>query len=105
VQPLYVAFDAALAALSLRSIAVLRGRAPWTSLGWTGTAGYCAAAIVEFSSDPFHRAAALLAYAFLLFLTVAFVVAGVRDEPQAEPLLWPTRIGLTRAEKRAQRNA
>ena len=102
-QPLYLAFDAALTALSLRSMAVLRARAPWTSLGWAGTVGYCVAAIVEFGTDPPIRAAALVAYGFLLLLTVAFVVAGVRDEPQAEPLLWPTRVGPTRAEKRASR--
>ena len=102
-QPLYLAFDAALAGLSLRSIAVLRTRAPWTSLGWAGTVGYCAAAIFEFSADPPVHAAALVAYGFLLLLTVAFVVAGVRDEPQAEPLLWPMRVGQTRAEKRAPR--
>ncbi len=102
-QPLYLAFDAALAALSLRSLAVLGPRAPWTSVGWIGTAGYCAAAIVEFSSDPLHRLAGSIAFGFLLLLTAAFVVAGVRDEPQAEPLLWPVRVGKTRAEKRAQR--
>jgi hypothetical protein len=36
----------------------------------------------------------------LLVLTVAFVVAGVRDERQAEPWWWPTHTGPTRAEKR-----
>jgi hypothetical protein len=102
-EPLYVAFDVALAALSARSIAVLRGAAPWTSAGWAGTLGYCAAAAVEFSSDTLHRPAAYVAYFFLLTLTVAFVVAGVRDERQAEPWWWPTHPGPTRAEKRAPR--
>jgi hypothetical protein len=99
VQPLYVAFDAALAVLSVRSIVVLRARAPWTSAGWAGTLGYCIAAVVEFSNEETHRPAALIAYAFLLALAIAFVVAGVRDEPQAEPWWWPTHVGPTRAER------
>ena len=96
----FIAFDIVLAALSLRSIAVLRTRAPWTSAGWAGTLAYCVAAVVEFSNEALHRPAALIAYAFLFALTVAFVIAGVRDEPQAEPWWWPTRAGLTRAERR-----
>jgi len=102
VQPLYVAFDVALAVLSVRSVAVLRTAAPWTSAGWAGTLGYCIAAAVEFSSESEHQIAAYVAYAFLLVLTVAFVVAGVRDERQAEPWWWPTHAGPTRAEKRAR---
>jgi hypothetical protein len=101
VQPLYVAFDVALAALSVRSIAVLRGAAPWTSAGWAGTLGYCIAAAIEFGSASEHQIAAYVAYFFLLVLTVAFVVAGVRDERQAEPWWWPTHAGPTRAEKHA----
>jgi hypothetical protein len=103
-QPAYVAFDVALAVLSLRSIAVLRARAPWTSGGWAATLGYCIAAAVEFSNETLHQPAAYIAYAFLLLLTIAFVVAGVRDEPQAEPWWWPTHVGPTRAEKRATRH-
>jgi len=102
VQPLYVAFDVALAVLSVRSVAVLRTAAPWTSAGWAGTLGYCIAAAVESSSESEHQIAASVAYAFLLVLTVAFVVAGVRDERQAEPWWWPTHTGPTRAEKRAR---
>ncbi len=101
-QPLYVAFDVALAALSVRSVAVLRTAAPWTSAGWAGTLGYCIAAAVEFSREGEQRIAAYVAYFFLLVLTVAFVVAGVRDERQAEPWWWPTHAGPTRAEKRAK---
>jgi hypothetical protein len=102
VQPLYVAFDVALAALSVRSVVVLRSASPWTSAGWAATIGYCVAAAVEFSSEPEQRIAAYVAYAFLLALTVAFVIAGVRDERQAEPWWWPTHPGPTRAEKRAK---
>jgi hypothetical protein len=101
-QPLYVAFDVALAALSVRSVAVLRTAAPWTSAGWAGTLGYCIAAAIEFSGEGETRIAAYVAYFFLLVLTVAFVVAGVRDERQAEPWWWPTHTGPTRAEKRAR---
>ena len=103
-QPVFVAFDVALAVLSFRSIAVLRARAPWTSVGWTGTLGYCAAAVVEFSSDVAHQPAALVAYAFIALLAIAFVIAGVRDEPQAEPWWWPSHAGPTRAERRAGMN-
>jgi hypothetical protein len=99
----YVVFDAALAALSLRSIAVLRARAPWTSGGWAGTLGYGIAAVVEYSNESLHQPAAYVAYAFLLLLTIAFVIAGIRDEPQAEPWWWPTHVGQTRAEKRTPR--
>ena len=96
----FIAFDIVLAALSLRSIAVLRTRAPWTSAGWGLTFGYAVAAVVEFGGPALHRPASIVAYAFLFALTVAFVIAGVRDEPQAEPWWWPTRAGLTRAERR-----
>jgi hypothetical protein len=42
----------------------------------------------------------LVAEGFFMLLAAAFIVAVVRDEPQAEPLLWPSRVGLTRAQKR-----
>jgi hypothetical protein len=101
VQPAFVAVDIALAALSVRSIVALRGVAPWTSTGWAGTLGYCFAAGVEYGDDALHRPAALVAYAFLLLLAIAFVIAGIRDERQAEPWWWPTRPGPTRAERRS----
>ena len=100
-QPLYVAFDVALAVLSMRSLVILRAAAPWTSAGWAGTFGYCIAAVLEFSGSAAHATAALVAYAFLVALAIAFVVAGVRDEPQAEPWWWPTHVGPTRAQKRS----
>jgi hypothetical protein len=100
VQPAFVVFDVALAALSLRSIVVLRSAAPWTSIGWAGTVGYGIAAACEYSSDALHTPGAIAAYAFIVILAVAFVIAGVRDEPQAEPWWWPTHVGPTRAEKR-----
>jgi hypothetical protein len=101
VQPFFVAFDTAIAALSLRSIAALGRRAPWTSAGWAGTIGWALASIVEFSAPSVHAVAAAVAYGFVVVLAIAFAVAGVRDEPQAEPWWWPTHAGETRAEKRA----
>ena len=98
--PFFIVFDLALAVLSVRSIAVLRDRAPWTSAGWAGTFGYSIAAAIEFSNAALHQPASIAAYVFLFTLAVAFVIAGVRDEPQAEPWWWPSRIGQTRAERR-----
>lgn len=89
----------ALTALSLRSVGVLRTRSPWTSLGWAATVGYCAAASFELRG-PSHHLAQAVAYGFLAVLIAGFVVAGVRDEPQAEPWYWPAGPGKTRAEKR-----
>ena len=96
----YVAFDAAVGLLALRSLMVLRTRAPLTSVGWVATAGYCAAATWRYAHDGAQGFAMVLAGGFFAVLAVAFVIAVVRDEPQAEPLLWPTRVGLTRAQKR-----
>ncbi len=87
--------------MSLRSLAILRTRAPWTSAGWFWTLGYCVAAAIEFSGATELPAAAYAGYACLALLTIAFIVAGVRDEPQAEPWWWPRRLGATRAEKRS----
>jgi len=88
-------------ALALRSAVVLRGGSPWTSMGWLATAAYFAfelAAVARRAPTPFH-----LEYALLAALTLAFVVAGVRDERQAEPWWWPARAGLTGRERRASR--
>ena len=93
----FVAVDIALAILSLRSIWVARLRAPWTSAGWAGTFAYCIAAAIEFSSERAHQIASIVGYVFLIVLAAAFVIAGIRDEPQAEPWWWPSRVGRTRA--------
>jgi hypothetical protein len=100
VNLLYVVFDVAVLVIALRSLAVLGLRAPWTSIGWLATAGYFAAAAWRYAHASPQREAMLVAQGFFVLLAAAFIVAVVRDEPQAEPLLWPSRVGLTRAEKR-----
>ena len=99
-NPIFAVLEILLAALSARSIVILGVRAPWTSVGWIGTLGYCIAAAVEYSGAPMRSVWAAASYLCLVALTIAFVVAGVRDEPQAEPWWWPKRIGPTRAQRR-----
>lgn len=99
-NPAYVAFDAAVVVLSLRALAVLGTRAPWTSLGWLATVGYFSAAGWRYAHDRSQPGVVLFAWGCFMLLAAAFIVAVWRDEPQAEPLLWPTRVGLTRAQKR-----
>jgi len=85
-------------ALSLKSIVVLGRAAPWTSLGWLLTIVYFLEVIVKTSVVPALPAYA--EYAILALLAIAFVIAGVRDEPQAEPWWWPNHLGSTRAQAR-----
>jgi hypothetical protein len=100
VNPIYVAIDVAVVILALRSLMVLGRRAPWTSLGWSATVGYFGAAAWRYAHTGPQREVMLAAEGCFVVLAAAFLVAVVRDEPQAEPLMWPSRIGLTRAEKR-----
>lgn len=99
-HPVFAIFELLLAALSARSIVILGVRAPWTTAGWIGTLGYCIAAAVEYSGAAMRPMWAAASYLCLVALTAAFVVAGVRDEPQAEPWWWPKRVGRTRAQRR-----
>jgi hypothetical protein len=100
VNPIFAILGIVLVVLSARSIVILGLRAPWTCAGWIGTIGYCIAAAVEYSGAAMRPMWAAVSYLCLAVLTAAFVVAGVRDEPQAEPWWWPTRIGPTRAQRR-----
>lgn len=85
-------------ALSAKSIIILGTAAPWTSAGWWLTIVYLVAVIGKAGFGyvpPWHAE-----YVVLAALTVAFLIAGVRDERQAEPWWWPTRRGDNRADKR-----
>jgi hypothetical protein len=88
-------------ALSLASARVLGARSAWTIAGWLATLAYFA--IAGFDAIRARPAVAHLDTIALVFLTISFVIAGVRDEPQAEPWWWPRRSGPTGAERRAAR--
>ena len=80
---------AALAILGLRSIAALhQARSPWTLTGWVLSTAYCVFAVVRLAfgvpAAPWH-----VEYVDLAIMAGAFVVAGFRREPQAEPWWWP----------------
>ena len=102
INPIFVVFDLAVAVLAVRSAQLLLRyrRSPFSLLGWALTAGYGAASALEFASPALHQRAGQVAYGFLIALATAFIIGAVRDEPQAEPLLWPLRLGPTRAERR-----
>jgi hypothetical protein len=96
----YVVFDGAVCVLALRSLSLLRRHAPWSSAAWAATAVSAGAAAFRYLSDGPAPVPMLVAEVFFALLTVGFIVGAVRDEPQAEPLLWPVRVGLTRAQRR-----
>jgi hypothetical protein len=91
----YVVFDAAVGVVALRSLAVIGRRAPWTSAGWSATLVAAGAAVAKYAQNGPQSAAFAVAEVAFGVLT-----AFVRDEPQAEPLLWPVRLGATRAQRR-----
>jgi hypothetical protein len=97
----YVAIDVAVSVLAIRSLIVLaRVHAPFTSAGWTATLGYFGTAAWRYAHDGPQPGLMLFAQGCFIVLAAAFLIAVVRDEPQAEPLIWPKRVGLTRAQKR-----
>lgn len=100
VNPLFVLFDLAVVVLAVRSLRLVAGQATCTTVGWLFVAGYGAAGAIKFSTPPLHQATSWAMTACLVGMAAAFVAAGVRDEPQAEPLLWPQRLGRTRAQRR-----
>jgi hypothetical protein len=103
VNPLFVLVDLAVVVVAVRSLRLVAGRAACTTIGWVFVVGYGAAGAVKFSTPPLHQAAGIAMTACLVGMAAAFVAAGVRDEPQAEPLLWPQRLGRTRAQRRNAR--
>ncbi len=84
-----VALLVALAAVGLKSLAVLGGRSPWTSMGWWATLVYCIMTVDELVRRT--HLAWHLPYWCLGALAVAFAVAGVQHEAQADPWWWPRR--------------
>ncbi len=96
----YVVFDVLVGLLAVRSLLVLGTRAPWTSVGWLATVGYFASAAWRYAHEGPQRGVLVLSGVLFVVLAAAFIIAVIRDEPQAEPLLWPSRVGLTRAQKR-----
>jgi len=95
----------ALGVLSAQSLRYTWKASPWSSVGWAATVVYCLNDLVRVF-DPaagFFTLIPHLDYAMLIVLTIAFVVAGVRDEAQAEPWYRPTHRGQTRSE-RTRRN-
>jgi hypothetical protein len=97
---IWLVLCAAGTALSCKSVIVLGTRSRWTQVGWAATAGYF---IIAGGKAATGTAFAHVDYGALALLTVAFVVAGMRDEPQAEPWWWPTHAGPTGRERRERR--
>jgi hypothetical protein len=93
----YVVVLALLTVLSIRTMIVLGGAAPWTSLGWLFTVGYDVSESYKILTRivlPAH-----FPYLMLGALAIAFTVAGLRDEPQGEPWWWPRVRGARRADR------
>lgn len=85
----FVALLVALAVVSFKSLAVVGAHSPWTSMGWWTTAVYCAMTVDELVRHT--HIAWHLPYWDLGVMAAAFVVAGLRREPQADPWWWPAR--------------
>jgi hypothetical protein len=97
--PFNLAIDAFGLILSVRSIFILQRGSPWMSAGWAVAAVY----FITLFLHNLKGSATLGApgeYALVLAVAVVWIVAVVRDEPQAEPWWWPRYRAQTRAEKR-----
>ena len=84
--------------VSLLSARLAGGKSPYTRWGWFCTAIY---ALYVLASRPGSFLPLHGEYVFLILLSIAFVVASIKDEAQPEPWWWPTKLGLTRAERSA----
>jgi hypothetical protein len=87
-----------LCALSCKSLFTLGRASAWTSIGWLASLLYGGVAAYEIGTR--HEFQPFIPYGLLAVMTLAFVIAGVRDEVQAEPWYWPSGTGKTRAERR-----
>jgi hypothetical protein len=99
-NPAYVVFDGLVCVLAVRSLVVLGSGSRWTSAAWGATFIAAGAAAIRYAAVGPPAVPMLVAEIFFGILTVAFIIGAVRDEPQAEPLMWPRRVGLTRAQRR-----
>ncbi len=97
---LYAVFDMAVCVIAIRSFLVLGAGSPWTRVGWVATACWGVSAALRYVVPGPPANLLLLSTICFGALTLGFLIGAVRDEPQAEPLMWPRRIGLTRAQKR-----
>jgi hypothetical protein len=102
VVPFNLAIDAFGVLLSLQSIYILRGAAPWMSVGWAGAAVYFVVLFVRNLNGA--TIGPVFEYALILFVAIVWIVGVVRDEPQAEPWWWPRKRGPTRAERAKERS-
>ncbi|GAC1536192.1 MAG: hypothetical protein NVS2B17_07450 [Candidatus Velthaea sp.] len=99
VNALVMAFVVALGVFSARCAQVAAG-SPYTMWGWILTVAYCSYVVLELARLPVP---AHLEYVFLAALTGTFIIAGIKDEAQAEPWWWPVHRGPTRAGRRPRR--
>ena len=87
----YIAFLIVLIAISVKTLVVLRTSSPWTTAGWILSTVYALIACTELVSQ--RTVAPVWPYGALLLMVIAFVVAGIKDERQADPWWWPMRLG------------
>jgi len=101
IAALWLALCVAGIALSVRSALVLGSASRATQVGWIATAAYFIIAAIDAvrrMHAPFFADDVAIGV-----LTITFIVAGRRDEPQAEPWYLPTHAGPTGAQRRAMR--
>ncbi len=91
VNPLYVLVDLAICVLAVRSMRLLGTGSPWATVAWAFVFIYGAAEAVAYSQPPLHQLAGRAGYGALILVAVAFIVSGIRNEPQGDPWWWPRR--------------
>jgi hypothetical protein len=96
---LYLVVDGFGVFLAVRSLFILRTGSPWSSVGWLCTALFFAL-LFERASTRRHGLGQPFDVGLLIGLALTFGIGTSRDERQAEPWFWPTRLSSTRAERR-----